>query len=264
MNINDRFWLWGHGRQCDNVKGKPLDLRGRPRISTISLAEAARYMGIPNICRIALETVESPPFDEEAAACQDLRQIVWSVLGCGVIDARNDLDEVLRLAQKYPNVTGGIMDDFFPTANPEKMTKYPPAVLAKFADRLHHELERRLDLWVVVYSSDFQYPIKPYLDPCDVGTIWTWNSDDLVHLEETYRQMRVVWGEERRLLAGCYMWNFPGRKAIPLKEMKDQLDTYDRWLDAQKIDGIIFCHNYLVDLGLEAVEYTRNWIAERA
>lgn len=261
MNINSKLWLWGHGRQCDNLKDvENPDLRGRPAISKISLSEAARYMGIPNICRIALETVEAPPFDEEVETASDMEQIVWSVLGCGRLDARNDLDEVLRLASKYNNITGGIMDDFFPFANPEKTKKYTPEILHHFANELHNNLSKKLDLWVVVYTKDLDYErLSEYLEQCDVITLWTWNVEDLDKFEDNYRKLRKIC-PDKRILTGCYMWDFPNQCEIPLDVMKKQLDFHYNMVKSGETDGIIFCHNYVVDLGLEAVEYTRKWI----
>ena len=263
MILKDKLWLWGHGRQCENIQGQPLNLRGRPGIGQLSTAEAATDMGIENICRITLEPAEQPPFDKELQESQNMKNIVWSVLGCGKIHARNDFDEVISMAKKYPNICGGIMDDFFPNTNPEKTKVYTPDVLKTLRERMHTEAGRKLDLWVVVYSWDFEYEnfsIKPYLDQCDVATLWTYNPNELVNLEKTYENMIKVWGNEKPLYAGCYMWSFSEKKPISKEMMKLQLDTYYDWIKSGKIDGIIFCHNYLVGLDIDAVDYVKEWI----
>ena len=72
MKLKDRLWLWGHGRQIENVAGKPLNLHGRPGIGKLSCAEAAREMGIPNLCRIVIEPMEQPPFDGELEEARDM------------------------------------------------------------------------------------------------------------------------------------------------------------------------------------------------
>lgn len=267
MKLREKLWLWGHGRQCENIEGQPLNLRGRPGIGRLNCAEAAREMGIPNICRIVIEPAEKPPYDEELRTSSDMENIVWSVLGCGKIDARCEVETILENAKKYPNITGGIMDDFFPNTNHQKTKIYTPEVLKNMRSRLHTEAGRKLDLWVVVYRWDFEYEnfsIKPYLDECDVATIWTYNPQELVNLEDTYKKMRSVWGYDRPLYAGCYMWSFAEKKPISSELMKLQLDTYYKWIKEGKIDGIIFCHNYLVDLDIEAVHYTKQWIKDHA
>ncbi len=259
-NAEDLFWLWGHGRQTDNLKGKENpDMRGRPGFGRLSTAEAAREMGISNICRIALEDAEQPPFDIEAEEGADMKKIAWSILGCGH-GLRNDLDEVLRMARKYPNITAGVMDDFFLTASKTKMERYTPEILGGFAARLHSEAKRRLDLWVVVYSGDLEYNIKAYVDQCDVVTFWTYSSKNLVDLEENYNRLRKICGEDKPIMAGCYMWDFPARSPVPADVMEYQLEIYDRWIREGRIEGVIFCHNYLVDLPIDAVGFTKEWI----
>lgn len=273
MKLVEKLWLWGHGRQCDNIKGQKVNFRGRPGISCVSTAEAARIMGISNICRIVVEPAEQPPYDEEIEEAADMRQIVWSILGSGVMDSRNDLEEVIRLAKKYPNIVGGIMDDFFPGANNQKAKIYTPEVLRDFRKKLHNEAGRELDLWIVVYNWDVNYEtnpyfdfdyknfqVKPYLDECDVATLWMYDAEELPKLEETYTKMRAVWGYDRPLYAGCYMWNFPKAKPISRELMELQLDTYYQWLKEGKIEGIIFCHNYLVDLDIDAIYQVKEWI----
>jgi hypothetical protein len=42
--------------------------------------------------------------------------------------------------------------------------------------------------------------------------------------------------------------------------MKYQTDIMYRYLKEGKIDGIIVCSNCIADLGLEAVEWTREWL----
>ena len=264
MKLKDRLWLWGHGRQIENIAGKPLNLHGRPGIGKLSCAEAAREMGIPNLCRIVLEPAEKPPYDRELEEAGDMGQIVWSGLGCGMMEARNDFDEVIACAKKFPNITGAIMDDFFPNTNDLKAFTYTPQVLKGIREKLHNNAGRKLDLWVVVYSWDFNYDtirIEDYLEQCDVASIWTYNADELPKLEQTIAKMREKWGYDKPLFAGCYMWDFPNKRPIPPEMMTYQLDTLYRYLKEGKLDGIIFCHNYVVDIGLDAVEQVKNWIA---
>lgn len=221
-------------------------------------------MGIPNLCRIVLEPAEKPPYDRELEEAGDMGQIVWSGLGCGVMEARSDFDEVIACAKKFPNITGAIIDDFFPNTNDLKAFTYTPQVLKGIREKLHNNAGRKLDLWVVVYSWDFNYDtirIEDYLEQCDVASIWTYNADELPKLEQTIAKMREKWGYDKPLFAGCYMWDFPNKRPIPPEMMTYQLDTLYRYLKEGKLDGIIFCHNYVVDIGLDAVEQVKKWIA---
>jgi len=44
--------------------------------------------------------------------------------------------------------------------------------------------------------------------------------------------------------------------------MKKQCETGLRWIQEGKIDGMIFLANTTMDIGLESVEWTRQWIKE--
>jgi hypothetical protein len=44
--------------------------------------------------------------------------------------------------------------------------------------------------------------------------------------------------------------------------MEQQCELGRRWLQAGEIEGIVFLGSNIMDKGLEAVEWTRRWIAE--
>ena len=56
--------------------------------------------------------------------------------------------------------------------------------------------------------------------------------------------------------------DYEKNKGIPIPLMKKQCETGLRWIQEGKIDGMIFLANTTMDIGLESVEWTRNWIKE--
>jgi hypothetical protein len=44
--------------------------------------------------------------------------------------------------------------------------------------------------------------------------------------------------------------------------LRHQCDLGLRWLQEGRIEGMIFLASCICDIGLEAVEWTRNWIGE--
>ena len=79
--------------------------------------------------------------------------------GSSRTDAKlGDLEEVLDQARKYPNVTGGVLDDFL---NARRRELFTPADVALFRERMHQETGRRLDLWVVLYAHEISPEVKP-------------------------------------------------------------------------------------------------------
>ena len=208
-----------------------------------------------------------PPFDEEAEKIKDLQQVVWSAVGSAGIkrhdNDNSDLDEVLRMAEIYPNVWGAILDDFFaPRESADnKIARHSVKSIRNMQERLHGFPKRKLDLWLVWYTYQLDYNVRDYLELCDVITMWTWEGRDLRHLDENLAKV-LEKTPDKRHLAGCYMWNYGERKPLTMDQTKYQLDRYYDWMTQGRIEGIILCSNCIADIGLETVEYTRRWISE--
>jgi len=66
----------------------------------------------------------------------------------------------------------------------------------------------------------------------------------------------------KRKMLGCYMVDYHEKRSIPISLMQHQCEIGLRWLRQGRIDGIIFLGNTIMDLGFEAVEWTRGWIQE--
>ena len=66
----------------------------------------------------------------------------------------------------------------------------------------------------------------------------------------------------RRKLLGQYMWDFGGKREMPVELMSNQLMASERLPKSRQISGLIFHCTPLVDLALAAVNLSRKWIAE--
>ncbi len=88
---------------------------------------------------------------------------------------RNEVEMTIDLASRFPNITGVMMDDFFTN---EGKGRVELDKLKIIRNRLTVP-GRKLDLWVVLYTHQLHLPVEPYLEFCDIITLWTWNSDDL-------------------------------------------------------------------------------------
>ena len=117
---------------------------------------------------------------------------------------------------------------------------------------------------MVIYSDtlrDLGQGIKLHLDCCDVVSFWTWFAANLVSLEDNFRKYREIVPDKPTLL-GIYMWDFGNMKPITMDLMKLQLAFALKKFKQGQIDGMIFHCTPLCGLGLEAVEYSKKWIAE--
>jgi len=253
--VRDHLWIWGHTAGGHN---EGWDL---PAPSRITAVEAAHYLGVPNLIMVNYGGLPAPPFDQEAIAQQSLERVVWSIVGDSSSkrnDEKSDLDEVLDLATKFPNVTGAIMDDFFHggAKTGEEAGRYSADDLQTFQSRLHAS---NLDLWVVLYTHQLDLPFERHMDYCDVVTLWTWNSPDLENLEANFACIEARAPDTRKVL-GCYMWDYGPHGVMSVEAMQMQCELGLEWLKEGRIEGMIFLSNCVCDIGLEAVEWSREWI----
>lgn len=269
--MRDHMWLWCHPSGSHT---RSPDQHGLPGQSTITPAEAAAYMSIPNVLFVRYELDPHPPFETHAQPLTSLTQVVWSIEGGG----GGDVDAVLVLTKTLPNLRGVILDDYFArmtgTAHmgietPRTQTAESDSAFSVDAIRaLRHRLiadERRLDIWVVLYAHELEWEavLRPHLDLCDVVTLWTWNAVELARLEKNFSRFEQVVGSKRKVL-GVYMWDYGAKLPMPLQAMEHQCSLGLRWLQEGRIDGIIFLASCICDLRLEAVEWVKEWIAQNS
>jgi len=262
--FQDNFWLWGQNAGTHHACYPEL-----PGSNQMEPTEGAAYLGIPNCCRVVMLDKPAPPFDDEAQKLSGFRQVVWSAIGAGGVERNNndqsDLDEVLRQAARHPNVTGAVLDDFFPSVEGfdagGQRARHSIRSIETMRKKLHEFPQRRLDLWLVWYSYQLEFPVQDYVDLCDVVTLWTWKGSDLDRLDENIERMAELTPGKRRL-AGCYLWNYGERTELTRQQMESQLASYQHWLNEGVLEGVVFCSNCVADCGLEAAEITKRWIHE--
>jgi hypothetical protein len=252
--IRDKLWFFG-----TPIMQRQSERDWLPAGHPMTAAEAAGYLGIPNVLWVNQKDIPEPPFDGYARPLAPMKQLVWSILGDS-LSHRNDLEEVIHLSERFPNITGGIMDDFFRWVGQEgPVGKWTLEQVKASRDALHAAV-RPLDLWVVIYACQLDLPSDSYLELCDVVTFWTWWAKELPELEANFAALERRAGDKRKLL-GCYFVDFGDDSLMPLKLMEHQCDCGLTWLREGRLDGIIFLGNTLCGLGLETVEWTRDWIA---
>ena len=253
----DCLWLWGQDAGCHHTgEAKAWRIPGVNRLDPV---QGARHLGgIPNCCRVVFNGQPAPPWDRESAHLRDFRQVVWSVVG-DASSTRNDnggddLDEVLRQARLFPNVTGGILDDFFRPATQD--ARLPPGRLAEVASRLH---DAGLKLWLVYYAALLDIDYSAWLHLVDVVTFWSWTSAELSCAEENFSRLEALTPGQSHY-AGCYLYNYGDCRPLTAFEMERQLDLYLRLWRQRRIDGVVVCSNTVADCGLEAVAVFQDWL----
>jgi len=255
--VRDRLWVFAVPPNTDFDRFK--------RRSVMTPLESAFYFGVPNIVMVQASESESkygrfePPFAQYAAALKPLKRVAWSVVGSGGFSAPAETDEVIELAGKTPNFTGIMLDDFFGSPKNWKQAMWNVDQLADFRKRLD-ATGKKLDIFVTLYTSQLELPIRQYLDLIDVITLWT---GDMKALESSLQQTERL-APRLRKMAGIYIADYGTGTSRPLEEIRLQCETSLRWLREKRIEGIIFLGNTAMDFDFPSVEWTREWIAKVA
>ena len=119
---------------------------------------------------------------------------------------------------------------------------------------------RKLDLAVVVYNHQLMPELAPLLKDVDTVLFWTWKASELKDLEANFRRLKEIL-PDKKVYLGCYLWDFGTGQPLPIELMQKQSELGLEWLKAGEIEGMIFLCNNIMDKNLEAVKWTREWIA---
>lgn len=164
----------------------------------------------------------------------------------------------IAAASHYP---GHEPEELLKTTNGEEArAALTTAQLRAVRSRLALPDGRVLSLGVTLYSHQLAKPIRAHLDLCDLISLWTWKARDLNSLPTNLDRLRAL-APGKKIRLGCYMWDFGTSKPITVAQMKQQCEFALVELQAGRIEGIIFLATNICDLGIEAVEWTREWIA---
>lgn len=270
--LRDRLWMWGHGSRATDGVAKIPNGHG------IDMADAIRSMGIPNVCVIRWQSLpkaendtrdgNNPPFDRYIQQFHDTRRVAWGIIDGGEEPYRLKKEWAISLLDRMPNLTTFFLDDFFigePKLAPGQTEPEAHLTLAELRS-LKAELAalpRRPDLAAVLYAYQLNDLIREHLELCDVVSFWTWHATDLTALEKNFRRYREILPTKPTLL-GIYMWDFGNEKPVTPELMRHQLDVALDLYKQGQIEGMIFHCTPLCDIGLEAVDTARQWIADHA
>ena len=105
--VRDKFWIWGHHAESHN------DHWGLTATSRMTPAEGAFYLNVPNMILVRYNDLPRPPYEQYALALRPLKQVVWSIVGAGGATEHYEVEAARNLAEKFPNFSGVMMDDFF-------------------------------------------------------------------------------------------------------------------------------------------------------
>lgn len=252
MKLKDKLWNWGHLAGSHNAIMKYE--------CNMDLTTFAKEYQIPNAFVISYAGNIQPPYDNLAEELKSLREIKWSVLG----DASTPLpesplgwtDDVIEIAGKKKNITGGMVDDFF---SPKRLEKYPPEILEKMHQKLNNS-EKNLDFWSVLYIAQLEENISKHIECFDGVSLWAWYQENIDKIEEYIAKFFKLTEGKRKML-GIYTYDYGNRRPMEISRFKRQLEYYVELLKNGEIEGIIFCSGCIGDMDLETNKFLKEYIA---
>lgn len=267
--IGDRIWIWGHPAGVYNESY----LAKLPKKSTLEPVAAADYMGVRNMIFVRYSGKPAPPFDTYYVPFQKLDRVYWSLVGASGVTSTDEREHVFRLAETHENIVGFILDDFFhsnatgPSSDPETEAGDLPPFEASLTPQELHALSqrqvrgRKLPIMAVVYTGQISRRARAHVAEVDQVCMWTWRPADLTDLEGNLARLEKLVGD-KPIYLGCYMYDFADSRPLPVELMQRQTELGYQWLKQGRIQGMIFLATPNVDVDLEAVAWTRNWIAQ--
>ena len=257
--IGDRLWMWGHHPMSFASMKNAKEGYNLPYDRRIDMADACRDMNIPGCFVVRWRNLptkaELPEYMKQFG---NTRRVGFSITD----SAKESFDEKVRfgleLADEMPNLTTLVMDDYWAGVK-QQSVRHLRETKVKIA-------EKGLKLSVVLYSDSngVKAEFKDVLDVCDEVTFWFWHGKNVGGIEAQVAKLRDLIGPEKPVLLGQYMWDFGGKKPMSAEYMREQLAATSRLLARKEIAGVIFHCTPLVDMNLDAVNISREWIRQNA
>ena len=131
-----------------------------------------------------------------------------------------------------------------------------------FLKSIRKELDnasKHLELYVVWYTNELDFPDITVLEPVDGITLWTANSEELSLIEERCAALEKLFPDKKKML-GIYLYDFGKFEPMDPKLMELQCEVGLKLLKEGRLDGMIFECNAVMGVGFETDEWLRSWI----
>jgi len=258
----DKFWMFGvRAHQDDIWFGSHKEFRDRKR-SRITPAEGALMLDVPNMLMINCDGIPVPFSDDAYGYAESfctMKNVFWGATGSGGFRVGNEEKFICELADKYPNIRGAFLDDFMLKVKDDPDAIEKAAALLKEIREGLDKANRPLEIYAVWYTYEknpLDERIAQYIDGI---TLWTWNSKDLVNLEENYANIEKNFPNHKKLL-GIYMFDFREGMPVTNELMEHQCEFGLRMLKEGRLDGMIFEANSTMGIGLPSEYWLREWV----
>ncbi|MBR4653345.1 MAG: hypothetical protein IKO72_08295 [Kiritimatiellae bacterium] len=271
--LRDRCWMFGHDPGVYDRPGNSFNI---PPSAPVTMAEACRIMGVPNVCVVKWDI----PTDAYLEQFRGLKRVDWVVDNGDIHNhGRRDImprfvDAAIERMPKMPNLVAFEFDDFFYWPH-QPLHRETVAGGASFETlpgshslaEVRHAISRlrscgrKVEIRLVFYSRDLAAgeATRAMVDLVDTVMFWTWQAKNLKELRPNFNRYRELYPDKPTLL-GIYMWDFGGNRPIGTDVMKAQLDFALEQFRLGRIDGVLFHCTPLMNKNLPEVDMCREWV----
>lgn len=253
MRIRDTFWQWGHPEGCFNTE------YGNNQVSRMTPMEGCLYLGIQKTFMIPME--HKVNYRQYNQSFETLNEVMWEFQ----VDYENGIlpeqaDWLIEEAKLFPNIHGMVLDDF---VRDMKYKNIPVESMWALREHLH---KHGLQMWMVLYTHEFgkdpaqDAEFQAYIEPFDGITLWNWKEKNYLQIPEKFEIFKQM-AKNKRCMMGCYLYNFGENKEATGDAVTWQLELYKKMLFAGEIEGVVLHTNSMADLGFEAYDACRSWMA---
>lgn len=246
--LKDRLWIWGH----------PPGSLGAPNDACLMTPmEGALYLNARNVYYVPMfRKVDMTRLNR---AMDTLNNVGWSMEY--VYSNPEVMENLLAQANQFPNVTRGVLDDFFNEENEvNNVTNYSPEFLASMRERMHTGASHPLEMWMVFYTKQFEKDVAPYINEFDGISLWFWNESETRQFDDRCERFFELTPNKKRAI-GIYLYSFGDKAEADADLVEYQLNKCLEYLHEGKIQEIILHTNGCADHGFAAVERCKAWTA---
>ena len=160
-----------------------------------------------------------------------------------------------RLSIDFPNIVGGIVDDFSTAVKNARM----PVDLMKETYTSLKCSNTSLRLLAVVYTMHLDLDFSAYLPYIDLINLWVWKASDLIDLDKYMEKAKRVF-PGKPIHLGLYLYDYGDTcDTLPLNLIQFQFERARKYLEDGRIEGLHLLGSYLKQ---ELHSEQAQWIAD--
>ena len=262
--VRDKLWLFGvRAHQDDIWLRKSTEDRVRFR-SRITPGEAALMLDIHNVMMINCEG-EPVPYSEDAYGYAEsfitMDNVLWGATGSGGFRIGNEEKFICKLAEDYPNIRGAFCDDLLGSGSKltyEERKEKHLGIINTIRSGLDQAC-RPMEIHAVYYMRYADRIAPEVLENIDVLSLWSWHSEELDHIEESFDVFEQKTPGKRKMI-GIYMYDFDAGMPVTIERMEHQCEFALQMLREKRIEGMIIETNSVMGIGFPSELWLRDWI----